>query len=81
MLVLLPQRGRAASPKEPITTPNRILSCLSPGDFALLESQLTAVELPLRKQLEMRQMPITYVYFLESGLRVGCCEWRQQAQH
>ena len=53
------------SSRKPIT--NRILSRLSPADFALLESRLTAVELPLRKQLEMPQKPITYVYFIESG--------------
>ena len=55
------------SSRKPVTTCNRILSRLSPADFALLESRLTAVELPLRKQLEMPQKPITYVYFIESG--------------
>lgn len=53
--------------RKPITTSNRILSRLSPVDLALLETHLIAVELPLRKQLEMRQKPITYVYFIESG--------------
>jgi CRP-like cAMP-binding protein len=65
--VLLPYSGRAMPSRKPITTSNRILSRLSPADFALLESRLTAVELPLRKQLEIPQKPITYVYFIESG--------------
>jgi CRP-like cAMP-binding protein len=55
------------SPTKPVTFSNRILSRLSPGDIALLEPYLTAVELPLRKQLEVAQKSITYVYFLESG--------------
>ena len=55
------------SPAKPVTFSNRILSRLSPGDIALLEPYLTAVELPLRKQLEVAQKSITYVYFLGSG--------------
>jgi CRP-like cAMP-binding protein len=47
---------------------NRILSRLSCADFALIESQLTSVELPLRMQLELRGRPIEHVYFPESGI-------------
>ena len=53
--------------RKPTTISNRILSRLSLADLALLDSRLTAVELPLRKQLEIPQKPITYVYFIESG--------------
>lgn len=47
---------------------NRLLAGLSPGDFALLQPHLSAVDLPLRRQLELRGRPIEYVYFLDSGL-------------
>ena len=47
---------------------NRILSRLSTEDFALLEPHLAAVDLPLRKQLEVGRRPIEHVYFLESGI-------------
>lgn len=46
---------------------NRILSRLSDDDFALLEPHLKAVDLPVRKQLEVRNRKISHVYFIESG--------------
>jgi CRP-like cAMP-binding protein len=49
-------------------TTNRILSRLSKIDFALVESQLSTVDLPLRKQLELGRRPIEHVYFPESGI-------------
>ena len=54
--------------KIPPRNANRILSRLSQADFGLLEQHLTAVDLPLRKQLEMSGRPIEHVYFLESGI-------------
>jgi len=47
---------------------NRILASLTPDDAALLKPDLEPVELPLRRQLELRNRPIEYVYFLDSGL-------------
>jgi CRP-like cAMP-binding protein len=47
---------------------NRLLAGLSPADFALLQPHLSAVELPVRRQLELRGRPIEFAYFLESGL-------------
>jgi CRP-like cAMP-binding protein len=47
---------------------NRILSRLSEADFALVESQLASVDLPLRKQLEMSRRTIEHVYFPDSGI-------------
>jgi CRP-like cAMP-binding protein len=46
---------------------NRILSRLSRQDFALLESHLEAVDLPVRKSLEAPKKLIEQVYFIESG--------------
>jgi len=46
---------------------NRILSRLSREDFALLEPDLEAVELPVRKPLEARKKRIDQVYFIEAG--------------
>lgn len=46
---------------------NRILARLSRGDFALLESHLQAVDLPVRKQLESPNKRIDQVYFIEAG--------------
>ncbi len=54
--------------KSSFRTTNRILSRLSKSDFALLESQLSAVDLPLRKQLEISRRPIEHVYFPDSGI-------------
>jgi len=48
-------------------SPNRILSRLSQQDFALLEPHLEAVDLPVRKTLEVRRKRIDQVYFIESG--------------
>ena len=46
---------------------NRILSHLSAQDFGLLASSLTAVDLPVRMQLEGPDKPIEYAYFIERG--------------
>ncbi|HEY4274796.1 MAG TPA: Crp/Fnr family transcriptional regulator, partial [Rhizomicrobium sp.] len=47
---------------------NGILSGLSHGDAALLSPFLTAVDLPVRKQLETRNRRIEHVYFLDAGI-------------
>jgi len=47
---------------------NRILAGLSPADFAQLQPHLSQVDLPVRRQLELRNRAIEHVYFLESGL-------------
>ena len=49
------------------STSNRILLGLSREDFGLLEPDLEAVDLPLRRQLEIRNRRIEYVYFIDSG--------------
>ena len=49
-------------------TGNQVLTSLAPSDFALLRPHLEKIELPLRRQLELRNRPIEHVYFLESGL-------------
>jgi CRP-like cAMP-binding protein len=46
---------------------NRVLSRLSAQDFGLVESFLTAVDLPVRMQLEGAHKPIEYAYFIERG--------------
>jgi CRP-like cAMP-binding protein len=46
---------------------NRILSRLSRQDIALLEPHLEAVDLPVRKTLEVRRKRIDHVYFIEAG--------------
>ena len=50
------------------STGNQVLSNLAPSDFALLEPHLEKIDLPLRRQLELRGRTIEHVYFLESGL-------------
>jgi len=55
------------STSTPAVSSNRILSRLSPADFALLNVYLRRVDLPLRKELEPAGKPIEYVYFPESG--------------
>lgn len=52
----------------PAQVTNQLLAALSPADFALLQRGLSPVELPLRRQLELRNRPIDYVYFIDSGL-------------
>jgi hypothetical protein len=47
---------------------NRILRALSPEDLGLLESDLEAVELPLRMTLENRGKPPEFVYFIDEGI-------------
>jgi CRP-like cAMP-binding protein len=47
---------------------NRILAGLSPADFAKLQPHLSPIELPVRRQLELRSRPIEHAYFLENGL-------------
>jgi CRP-like cAMP-binding protein len=55
-------------PANPSQTTNRILSRLSKTDYALVESQLSPVDLPLRKQLELSRRLIEHVYFPEGGI-------------
>jgi CRP-like cAMP-binding protein len=47
---------------------NKILAGLEPGEFAELQPHLSRVDLPVRRQLEVRNRRIEHVYFLESGL-------------
>jgi len=47
---------------------NRLLAGLSPADFLLLQPHLSTIDLPVRRQLELRNRAIEYVYFLKSGL-------------
>ena len=47
---------------------NQILAALQPADFALLQPHLENVELPLRRQLELRDRPVEMAYFPDSGL-------------
>jgi len=56
-------------PAEPskTATRNRILKSLSSDDLRLIEGDLVAVDLPLRKELEAPRKPIEAVYFIESG--------------
>jgi CRP-like cAMP-binding protein len=49
-------------------TSNFIPKRLSDGDFALLAPHLRAVDLPVRKRLEVRARKIDTVYFMESGM-------------
>jgi CRP-like cAMP-binding protein len=49
-------------------TGNQLLAALSAADFSLLEPDLEAVDLPLRRQLERRNQPVEKVYFIDSGL-------------
>jgi CRP-like cAMP-binding protein len=47
---------------------NRILAALGQGDLALLQPDLEAADLPLRRLLEQRNRPIEHIYFLDTGL-------------
>ncbi|HKB96919.1 MAG TPA: Crp/Fnr family transcriptional regulator [Rhizomicrobium sp.] len=47
---------------------NLLLAALAPPDFALLQPDLETMDLPVRRQLELRNRPIEFVYFLHSGL-------------
>lgn len=47
---------------------NGLLRQLSASDFALLQPGLSAIDLPLRRQLENRNRRIEYAYFIGSGL-------------
>ncbi|RPI41314.1 MAG: Crp/Fnr family transcriptional regulator [Hyphomicrobiaceae bacterium] len=49
-------------------SPNRILARLSRADFGLLEPNLEAVDLPVRKQLHPRNRRIEHVYFPKNGI-------------
>jgi CRP-like cAMP-binding protein len=53
---------------KPSRSTNRLLSQLSRDDLGLLAPHLKAVDLPLRKQLELHNKRIDSVYFVESGL-------------
>ena len=47
---------------------NRILSSLPHKQLSMLRPHLSAVDLPIRKQLECRNKRIEHVYFIEQGL-------------
>jgi CRP-like cAMP-binding protein len=49
-------------------TRNLLLGACSPADFALLQTDLTRVELTMRQTLYLPDEAIGHVYFLESGL-------------
>jgi CRP-like cAMP-binding protein len=49
-------------------SPNRILARLSRADLSLLEPNLEAVDLPVRKQLHARSRRIEHVYFPAGGI-------------
>jgi CRP-like cAMP-binding protein len=62
-------RAHKGSPVSVLSTArNRLLEALAPDDAALLKPDLEPVDLPVRRQLELRNRPIDYVYFLDSGL-------------
>jgi CRP-like cAMP-binding protein len=52
----------------PARTSNHILLALSAADRALLEPDLEAVELPVRRQLAKANKPIEHIYFIDSGI-------------
>ena len=53
---------------KPSQSTNRLLARMSRDDLGLLAPHLRAVDLPLRKKLELRNKRIDSVYFIESGL-------------
>jgi CRP-like cAMP-binding protein len=57
----------APDPK-PVIFRNKLLQTLAEEDRAVLTPHLTAVDLPLRKELEWPNKPIRDVYFFESGI-------------
>ena len=46
---------------------NRVLAALPAADLSYLRSNLTLVDLPQRRPLEVRNRPIEHIYFLDSG--------------
>jgi len=50
------------------TVLNRLLSSLSPSDFALLAPHLEPLDLPVNKVVVGANKPIDHAYFLESGI-------------
>ena len=50
------------------TTKNKLLARLPADNFARLKGALSPVELPVRRQLELRNRVIDYIYFIEEGL-------------
>jgi CRP-like cAMP-binding protein len=61
-------RPKGRSVRTPSKTGNHLLAALAAADLAQLTPDLERVELPLRRQLEMRGRAIEYIYFLDSGL-------------
>jgi CRP-like cAMP-binding protein len=47
---------------------NKLLARLTAADLRLLEPHLEAIELPLRKQLQLRNRRVEHVYFIDSGV-------------
>jgi CRP-like cAMP-binding protein len=50
------------------TLTNKLLGSLPASDFALLQPHLSAIDLPVRRQLEGRNRRIEHVYFFTRGL-------------
>jgi CRP-like cAMP-binding protein len=63
-----PRTSRLARTQSRPVSSNRLLARLSPADSKLLESNLEAVDLPVRKMLHARNRRIEHVYFLEGGI-------------
>jgi CRP-like cAMP-binding protein len=59
---------RASRAESGHVSSNRLLARPSRADMSLLESNLEAVELPVRRQLHSRNKRIEHVYFPESGI-------------
>jgi CRP-like cAMP-binding protein len=53
---------------EQSTVKNRLLACLSPGDFKMLSPHLEPVELFRDYVLAIPNTPIEHVFFIESGM-------------
>lgn len=49
------------------TLRNRLLLALPPEDLALLWPQMELIELPFRQMLQIPEVPVSAVYFIETG--------------
>ena len=58
---------------------NKLLARLSRADSRLLEPHLEAVDLPLRRHLQIRNKKVDQVYFIESGMASVVANGREQA--
>jgi CRP-like cAMP-binding protein len=50
------------------SSPNQLLSALTPDDFALLQPHLRRLDLALKTEIEYPHRPINAVYFMEAGI-------------